>query len=57
MALLMVDLVRRDMDYARFCYDEFYDDEVAGYLRQGKDYQVCLDFVRMMIKNHDDKQK
>lgn len=56
MALLMVDLVRRDCDFGRFCHEEFYTDEVAGYLQQGKDYQVCLDFVRMMIKKHDKEQ-
>ena len=56
MALLMVDIVRRDFDYGKFCHDEFYTDEIAGYLRQGKEYQVCLDFVRMMIKSHDKKQ-
>ena len=56
MALLMVDIVRRDCDYGHFCHDKFYEDEVAGYLRQGNEYQVCLDFVRIMIKNHDKKQ-
>ena len=56
MALLMVDIVRRDFDYGRFCHEEFYTDEVAGYLQQGKEYQVCLDFVRMMIKQHDKEQ-
>ncbi len=57
MARLMVELVRRDFDYGRFCHEEFYTDEVAGYLQQGKEYQVCLDFVRMMIKNHDKEQE
>ena len=57
MALLLVDLVGRDCDYWRFCHDEFYDDEVAGYLRLGKEYQVCLDFVRMMIQKHDKQEK
>ena len=56
MALLMVDLVRRDFDYGRFCHEEFYTDEIAGYLQQGKEYQVCLDFVRMMIKQHDKQE-
>ena len=53
MALLMVELVQRDCDYGRFCHEEFFTDEAAGYLQQGKEYQVCLDFVRMMIKKHD----
>ena len=56
MALLMVDLVRRDLDYGRFCHEKFYTDEIAGYLQQGKEYQVCLDFVRMMIKQHDKQE-
>lgn len=54
MAILMVDLVRRDCDYGRFCHDEFYCDEIAGYLRNGKEYQVCLDFVRNMLRRHDE---
>lgn len=57
MALLMLELVRRDFDFGRFCHEEFYTDEIAGYLQQGRDYQVCLDFVRMMIQKHDKEQK
>jgi len=57
MALLMVDIVRRDFDYGRSCHEKFYTDETAGYLRQGKEYQVCLDFVRMMIKQHDKQEQ
>jgi hypothetical protein len=56
MALLMLELVRRDFDFGRFCHEEFYTDETAGYLQQGKDYETCLDFVRMMIKKHDKEQ-
>jgi hypothetical protein len=56
MALLMVDLVRRDFDYGKFCHEEFFTDEVAGYLRHGKEYQICIDFVRMMIQKHDKEQ-
>ena len=55
-ALLLVELVRRDLDYGRFCHEEFFTDEIAGYLQQGKEYQVCLDFVRMMIQKHDKEQ-
>lgn len=54
MALLMVDLIRRDCEYGRFCHDEFYCDEIAGYLRSGKEYKVALDFVRNMLRRHDD---
>ena len=57
MALLMLELVRRDFDYGRFCHEEFFTDEVAGYLQQGKDYKICMDFVRMMIKKHDLREK
>jgi hypothetical protein len=53
MAMLMVELVRRDLDYGRFCHDEFYTDEVAGYLQQGKEYEVCIDFVRIMLKKQN----
>lgn len=53
MALLLVELVRRDFDYGAYCYEKFYSSEVAGYLQHGKEYEVCLDFVRMMIKKHD----
>jgi hypothetical protein len=57
MAMLMVELVRRDLDYGRFCHEEFFTDEVAGYLHQGRQYEVCIDFVRIMIKNHDLREK
>ena len=53
MAMLMVELVRRDMDYGRFCFEEFYTDEVAGYLQQGKEYEICMDFVRIMLKKQN----
>ena len=56
MALLLVDLVNRDCDYGRFCHERFYTDEVAGYLRLGKKFEVCLDFVRIMIKKHDKQE-
>ena len=55
MALLMVDLVRRDCDFGRFCFDEFYKGEVAGYLRNSKEYLVCIDFVRKMLRRHDNE--
>lgn len=55
MALLMVDLVRRDCDYGKFCYDDWYEDDVADYLRKSKEYDVCLDFVRRMLRRHDTK--
>ena len=52
-ALLMVELVRRDLDYGHFCHERFYTDETAGYLKQGKEYEVCLYLVRRMIQRHD----
>lgn len=57
MALLMVELVRRDLDYGRFCFDEFFDDEVADHLRKKKYYADCLEFVRRMLRRHDAKAK
>ena len=57
MSLLMLELVRRDFDYGRYCYEEFYTDETAGYLQQGKDYKICVDLVRMMIKKHDQRER
>lgn len=57
MSLLLLELVRRDFDYGRFCFEEFYTDEVAGYLQQGREYKVCVDFVRMMLKKHDQREK
>ena len=56
MAVGVGDLGHRDCDYGRFCHARCYTDEVAGYLRQGKEFEVCLDFVRMMIQKHDKKQ-
>lgn len=53
MAVLMMDLVRRDFEFGKFCHDEFFTNEIAGYLRHGKEYAVCIDFVRMMIKRDD----
>lgn len=57
MALLMVELVRRDLDYGRFCFDEFYDDEVADHLRKKREYEICIDFVRRMLRRHDEKAR
>jgi len=54
LALLLVELVHRDMDYGPWCYDEFYD---AGELRKSKEYGVCLDFVRGMVKRNIERQK
>ena len=53
MALLMVDLVRRDMEYGKFCHEEFYEGEIAAHLRKSKEYATCLDFVRRMLRRHD----
>ena len=55
MALLMVDLVRRDLDYGRFCHDEFYEGELADSMRQSKHYEVSIDFIRMMLRRHDEE--
>ena len=57
MALLMQELVRRDFDFGKFCYEEFYVGEVPDHLRKKKDYDTCLDFVRRMLRRHDDEQR
>lgn len=53
MAVVLVDIVHRDMDYSDICFDDFYKGERANELRLSKHYQVVLDLVRSMIKNHD----
>lgn len=57
MALLLVELVRRDLDFGPHCFEEFFTDEVADHLRKHKDYEVCIDFVRMMLRKHDAAKK
>jgi hypothetical protein len=57
MALLMVELVRRDFDFGRFCFEEFYVGEVPDHLRKSKDYETCMEFVRMMLRRHDAEQR
>ena len=51
----MVELVRRDFDYGRYCYDDFFEGEVADHLRKSKEYGVCLDFVRKQLRRRDEK--
>jgi len=53
MALLIVDLVCRDADYGEFCFDEFYTGSNADTMRESQHYKVALDFVREMIRRHD----
>jgi hypothetical protein len=53
MVLLMVELVQRDLDYGRWCYDEFFEGEVADHKRKSREYEVCIDFVRRMLRRHD----
>lgn len=50
MAMLMAELVVRDMDFGEFCYDEWYRLERV---KDNKHFPVCLDFVRMMLKRAD----
>lgn len=57
MAMLMVDLVRRDFDYGKFCFEEFYVGEIPDHLRKSKEYRVCIDFVRMMLRKHDEQER
>lgn len=53
MAMLMVELVRRDLDYGPFCFEEYYNGEIADHLRKSREYEVCIDFVRRMLRRHD----
>ena len=53
MAILMVDLVRRDCDFGTFCHDEFYQGVDADVTRESKQYEVALDFIRRMLRRQD----
>ena len=57
MALLMVELVGRDFDFGRFCHDEFYEGEVADHKRKSREYEICIDFVRIMLRKHDKQER
>ncbi len=56
-AVVLVDIVQRDMDYSDICFDDFYRGERAHVMRKSKTYQVTLDLVRSMIKKHDQSMK
>lgn len=55
-ALLMTELVQRDLDYEPFAFDEFYENEQADEMRQSKHYEVSIDFVRRMLRRHNEKR-
>jgi hypothetical protein len=55
MALLMVELVRRDIEYGEFCHEEFFEGEAADKLRQSDYYATCLDFVRGMLRRRNER--
>lgn len=55
LALLMTELVERDLDYGAFCHDEFYTGKRADEVRDSKAYEVSIDFVRKMLRRHDEK--
>jgi len=57
MAIVLADIVQRDMDYSDICFDDFYRGERADELRRSKHYQVTFDLVRTMVKNHDKRVK
>jgi hypothetical protein len=57
MALLMVELVRRDLEYGKFCDEEFYEGEIADHLRKSKYYNTCIDFVRKMLRKRNAAEK
>ncbi len=54
LAMLMTELASRDMDFGRFCHDEFYTGQVANFVRGRRTFGVCLDLVRNMLRRHDD---
>lgn len=53
MAILLVDLVRRDFDYGPFCFDEFFENQMADEIRRSQHYHVAIDFVRKMVRRHN----
>ena len=55
MAILMVDLVRRDHDYGPFCFDDFYEGKKGEEMRKSRYYQTSLDFVRNMLRRQDNE--
>ncbi|KPK74268.1 MAG: hypothetical protein AMJ84_00340, partial [Acidithiobacillales bacterium SM23_46] len=57
MALLLLELVRRDFEFGKFCFEEFYEGEIPDHHRKSRDYEICLDFVRMMLRKHDEKER
>lgn len=57
LARLMVDIVQMQADYGPICFDEFYTDEYADSVRKSKEYEVCLDFVRNMLRRFDENER
>ena len=56
MAIVLVDIVERDMDYSDICFNDFYQGERADAIRRTKTYQVVLDLVRTMVREYDKRQ-
>lgn len=48
-ALVLVELVRRDLDYGPYCYDDWYCGEVADYNRKHRYCKMAKEFIRKMI--------
>ena len=57
MALLMVELTRRDLEYGDWCHDDWYDSDVADHMRQDPYYETNLEFVRRMLRRHDARKR
>lgn len=57
MALLMVEMVNRDFDYGKFCFDEFYEGEIQDHKRKSREYEICIEFVRRMLRRHDEQSR
>ena len=51
----MVELVLRDCDYRPYGFEEFYESELADSMRQSKHYKVSIDFIRNMLRRHDNE--
>lgn len=51
---MLTELVNRDLDYGPYCYDDYYDSDEAKRLRQTKNYDTAVEFVRNMLRRHRD---
>lgn len=57
MAILMVEIIERDFDYGDICFEDFYHGERADEMRRTKHYQIAMDLIRSMMKQHDERAR